>query len=422
MYEETVFENGVRLLTVEMPHAYSVAFGVWIGVGSRYESDELAGASHFIEHMLFKGTARRPTARDVALAIEGIGGVCNASTGREVTTYWAKVGRGHLPRAADTIFDMLRHSRFDPTEVEKERQIIIEEINETLDLPDELVYLQLYELLWPQHPLGRDIAGTRESVASLSRQALLEYMERHYIPANTIVSVAGAVSHDTVRDLVAPYLREWHPSPVPTYLPAAAPLPGPRAAALFRDIEQAHFCLGVRTFNRSHPDRYALYLLNAILGDGMSSRLFVEIRERLGLAYNIYSSVDLLRDTGAFVVYAGVAPENLTAAVRAVLAEWDRVRQEEVAPDELQLAKEYVKGHLLLRLEDTTANASWVGNQAAMGIKVKSPEETLRAVDEVTAADVRRVAGELLREAQMVLSLVGPVDTEADGQALIRFT
>ncbi|MCZ7568668.1 MAG: insulinase family protein [Ardenticatenaceae bacterium] len=420
MYEETVFENGVRLLTVMRPHAYSVAFGVWIGVGSRYESDELAGASHFIEHMLFKGTSRRPTAREVALAIEGLGGICNASTSREVTTYWAKVGRVHLPQAADTIFDMLRHSLFEPGEVEKERQVITEEINESLDLPDELVYLQLHELLWPHHPLGRDIAGSRESLATLSREMLLEYMNRHYSPSTTIVAVAGAVSHAAVRALIAPFLEEWPAPPAPAFLPAE-PRRGPKAAALAREIEQAHFCLGVRTFNRSHPDRYALSLLNAILGDGMSSRLFVELRERLGLAYNIYSSVDLLRDTGSFVVYAGVAPEKLTAAVRAVLAEWDRMRQEEVAPGELQVAKEYVKGHLLLRLEDTAANASWVGNQAAMGVEVKSPEEVIGAVDAVTAADIQRVARELLAEEQVVLSVVGPVDPEADWTALLRF-
>lgn len=420
VYEETIFENGVRLLTVEMPHAYSTAFGVWIGVGSRYEPDELAGASHFIEHMLFKGTTRRPTAREVALAIEGIGGICNASTGRELTTYWAKVGRAHLPRAADTIFDMLRHSRFDPRELEKERQIIVEEINETLDLPDELVYLQLHELLWPHHPLGRDIAGSHESVASISRPALLEYMNRHYSPTKTTVAVAGAVPHDSVRDLVAPYLEDWYAPSAPAYLPAE-PLRGPRASVLFRNIEQAHFCLGVRTFNRIHPDRYALHLLNAILGDGMSSRLFVEIRERLGLAYNIYSSVDLLRDTGSFVVYAGVAPEKLTAAIRAVLGEWDRVRQEEIADDELEIAKEYLKGHLLLRLEDTAANASWIGNQAAAGNEVKTPEEIIRAVDGVTAADLQRVARALLQSDQMALSVVGPVDPDADWEATMRF-
>lgn len=419
MYEESVLGNGLRLVTVEIPHAYSAAFGVWVGVGSRYESDGLAGASHFIEHMLFKGTQKRPTAREIALSIEGIGGIFNASTGQETTTYWAKVARHHLPAAVDTIFDMLLNSKFDPDEVEKERQIIVEEINEVLDLPEELVWLQLQELLWPEHPLGQDVAGSRESVARLSRSALLDYMHEHYSAPRMVVAIASCVSHQSARELIAPYVEGLPTHSTADYLPVK-PLSGPRAAATFRDTEQAHFCLGVRGLDRLHPDRYVLHLLNTILGDGMSSRLFIEIRERLGLAYTVYSSIGFLQDTGSFAVYAGVDPEKLTSAIRAVLAELERVRRETVTDEELRAAKEYVKGRLLLRLEDTAANASWVGSQALLGKEIITPDEVIRCVDEVTASDVRRVAEDLIQENRMVLSVVGPVDTEADWEQLLR--
>jgi predicted Zn-dependent peptidase len=420
VYEETKFENGLRLLTVEMPYAYSASIGVYVGVGSRYEDEVLAGASHYIEHLLFKGTERRPTPREIALSIEGVGGVLNASTGQEVTTYWAKVGRTHLPIAIDTLLDMVRYSVLDLSEIEKERWVILEEINESLDIPEDLTYRQLQGLLWPNHPLGRDIAGSPESVSGLERDMLVDYMQRHYGPDNIVIAVASAWKHQQVRDLLVPHVADWHQPAARVFVPVA-PANAPQAAAISRPIEQAHFCLGVRGLHRQHPDRYALHILNAVLGEGMSSRLFVQIREKLGLAYTVYSDVNLLKDTGACIIYAGVDPEKLTAAVRAVLGEWNRLRQEPVGAEELHSAREYVKGRLLLQLEDTAANSGWVGGQAILGLPITTPETTLALLDAVTAEDVMRVAQHVLREEALVLSVVGPVDAEADWVNLLRF-
>jgi len=255
MYLKTVLDNGLRILTSTMPHNRSVSIGFFIGVGSRYESDDQSGASHFIEHMLFKGTAKRPTAREIAMAIEGIGGVFNGSTGHEASLYWAKVAQPHLETAVDVLVDMLRHSRFDPEEVDRERRVIIEEINLTLDMPDSLVHQLLNELVWPNHPLGRDVAGTKESLNNLDREALLAYLKRHYQPGNIVVSVAGDVEHEGVVERVSPFLSDWTTGEVASYHPAVDHQTEPRLRVHRKETEQTHLCLGVPGIPRDHPDR-----------------------------------------------------------------------------------------------------------------------------------------------------------------------
>jgi predicted Zn-dependent peptidase len=340
MYLKTALDNGLRILTSAMPHTRSVSIGFFIGVGSRYESDEQSGVSHFIEHMLFKGTATRPTARDIAMAIEGIGGIFNGSTGPEASFYWAKVAQPHLETAVDVLVDMLRYSRFDPEEVDRERRVIIEEINLTLDTPDSLVHQLINELVWPNHPLGRDVAGTKESLGNLSREALLAYLKCHYQPSNVVVSVAGDVEHQAVMEKMAPFLTDWTAGEVASFQPAEDGQTEPRLKVHRKETEQAHLCLGVPGISRDHPDRYTLRLLNTILGEGMSSRLFTKVRERLGLAYSIYSYTSAMYDTGAVGVYAGVDPRRIEDAICAVLAEWDGLRQESVPADELAKAKD----------------------------------------------------------------------------------
>lgn len=413
MYELSTLDNGLRLVTVSMPHAYSISMGIYLTVGSRYEEPALAGASHFIEHMLFKGTERRPTPREIALAVESVGGDINASTSRELTSYYARVGRDHLSVAADALTDMLRNSRFLPDDVERERQIIIEEINETLDIPDELVHMQFQELLWPNHPLGTDIAGTRESVAGLTRETLLTYKARGYAPERTVVTVAGPITHTEVRDLIEPMLGDWQAVDGMTFAPAQ-PFTGPVARALHRPVEQAHFLLGMRGLNRFDEDRFALSLLNIILGEGMSSRLFIQIREELALAYSIYSGPSTYLDTGGFIVYAALDGDNLHDAIGAVLGQLHRFREEPLSEEELAFAKAYSKGRTLLRLEDSGANAGWVGGQLALSNLILTPDEVLERIDRVTVEDVQRVARNLFRDDALALSVVGPVDEEAD--------
>ncbi len=419
MYEISKFDNGLRLVTVAMPHAYSISMSLYLGVGSRYEKARLAGASHFIEHMLFKGTKRRRTPREIALAIEGVGGDINASTGRETTTYYARVSRYDLHIACDVLVDMLRHSRFDASDVERERKVIIEEINESLDSPDELVYMQFQEMLWPNHSLGRDIAGSRESVRGITREDLLTYMAQGYTPQNTVIAVAGCITHQKVYDVLEPMLADWT-GMQELETEEIRPFEGPVVRVLQRPIEQCHILLGLRTFGRSNKKRFALSLLNIILGSGMSSRLFVEIREQMGLAYSVYSYSHLLREAGTFAICAAVDNSNVQACIQALIAQLHRLRTTYVSDEELTMAKAYARGRTLLRLEDSGANASWVGNQLALTNDIQTPEQVLAEIDRVTREDIQNVACELFRDQEIALSLVGPIEDSDDWRRLLK--
>jgi predicted Zn-dependent peptidase len=414
MYERTVLDNGLRVLAAPMPHMRSVSVGVFIGLGSRYEADEEGGAAHFIEHMLFKGTDRYPTARKLAETIEGLGGILNAGTGQEATVYWVKVAQRHLPTALDVLLDMLRHPRFDPAELEKERRVIIEEINLSLDMPDHWVHLLLMQLIWPDHPLGRGVAGSRESVASLQRDTLLETMLRCYSPTNMVLAVAGNLRPNSLLDLVVAGTEHWAPGESLPYELAVDSQALPRVQLGRRDTEQAHLCISAPGLPRGHADRYTLLLMDAILGAGMSSRLFQEVRERLGLAYDVSSSVNTLRDTGAIVVYAGVDPDQAPLALQAILAEWDKLRQTPVPPQEMRKAKELVKGHLALQMENTFSVAAWAGRQELLKGTVMSVDEVMEAIDAVQVGDIQRLAQRLFRTEKLNCAVVGPfTDDEA---------
>lgn len=423
MYRKTVLDNGLRILTVAMPHVRSVGLGFLIGVGSRYESEEEAGASHFIEHMLFKGTEKRPTSKDLAVAIEGIGGFFNASTGRELTVYYAKVARPHLAVAVDVLVDMLRHSLFNPEEVEKERRIIIEEINMVLDSPEDLVQSLNYKLLWPDHPLGRDVMGTKESVSAMQREALLEYMQRYYTPGNIVFSIAGDIEHEAIVEYMASCFNGWQ-SPGSdrgfSFLPAmglATESGGaPHLCLHHRETEQTHLCLSVPGLSRHHPERFALHLLNTILGEGMSSRLFLEIRERQGLAYSIDSYVSSLHDTGALTAYAGVDPCSLPMAITAILREWDRLREEPVPEEELVKAKEFIKGQLILQMENSSNVAAWYGRQELLLEEIMSVDEVIEAIEAVSAAELQSLSQKLFCEEKLHLTVVGPLGEKSKAE------
>ena len=420
MYQKTVLDNGLRILTSAMPHTRSVSVGFFIGVGSRYESDEEGGASHFIEHMLFKGTTKRPTAREIAMAIEGIGGFFNGSTGQEASLYWAKVALPHLDVALDVLVDMLLHSRFDPKEMDRERQVIIEEMNLTLDTPDSLVHHLINELVWPDHPLGRDVVGTKESLGALTREDLLTYLNRHYRPDNTVVSVAGNVEHDAIVEKIAALLGKWHKGEPISFQPAEDNQSEPRLRIHHKKTEQAHLCLSVPGIPRDHPDRFKLRLLNTILGEGMSSRLFTEIREKRGLAYNIYSYINAMHDTGAVGIYAGVDPRRIKDAIQAILAELDKLKKESVPADELTKAKEFVKGRLLLQMEDSFSVAAWFGRQEVLSPEVLTVDEAIEAVDAVTTADIKQVAQYLFLGERLNLAVVGPFRKEEGFRELLE--
>jgi predicted Zn-dependent peptidase len=408
MYQEYQLSNGLRIFLVPVSAFQSISAGIFVRVGSRYEPADQIGVSHFIEHMLFKGTTRRPSSKIIAEAIEGIGGVSNAYTSQESTVYYAKVAAPQAHTALDVLVDLVRRPLFNPDELEKERYVIGEELSMIYDSPDSWVNVLLDQVLWPDHPLGYNIVGAPESLTGLSREALINYFQAAYHPQNTLVAIGGAFNPDTlITDLTA-LLSDWQPAPIPTCQAAPPRQTEPRWYVEDRAIEQGHLCLAVPALSRSHPDRYALSILNAILGEGMSSRLFLHIREELGLAYAVDSSLSLLQDTGSLMVYAGVDPERAPEALQAILDELDRLRQEPVPEAELNKAREYLKGRLVLGLEDSFSRAAWVAYQALYLEKIKTPEEVIQAYNAVTAADVLNVAQQVLTPISYNLAAVGP--------------
>ena len=409
MYQKSLLDNGLRVVTSAMPHTRSVSIAVFIGTGSRYESTEEAGVSHFIEHLCFRGTQRRATSKEISEAIEGVGGILNGGTDKELTIYWCKVARPHFPVAVDVLADMLSNSRFDPADIEKERQIIIEEINMSLDSPQQRVDTLIDQLMWPEHPLGRDVAGTKATVSTLTRQDIVGYLDRHYLANNTVLTVAGDISHQEALAILEDAFGNWRTGSPQTYLAASDKQSRPPFQSEHRDTEQAHLCLSLPGLSLNHPDRFVLDLLNIILGEGMSSRLFTEIREKRGLAYAIQSYVSHHLDTGSLTIYAGVDPRHLPTAVKAIVAELDRLK-DKVPETELTKAKELSKGRLLLRMEDTRSVIGWLGGQELLLGKILSIDEVVSIVDSIQADDLLRVAHQLLIAKKLNLAVVGPVE------------
>jgi predicted Zn-dependent peptidase len=411
LYQKTTLANGLRVLTSHMPYTHSVCIAIFVGVGSRYETEQEAGTSHFIEHLLFRGTPQRPTSREISEAIEGVGGILNGATDKELTFYWCKVTREHFEEAIGVLVDLLLHSNFNPEDIEKERQVIVEEINMCKDSPSQQVSLLVDEMLWPRHPLGRDIAGSRESIAGIDRQMLLGFLKTRYTPRNIVVTVTGNVSHNEAQEVVQKLLGEWRP--------AASPDPGPyleyqespdeRLRIIKRDTEQAHLCLALPGVSLVHPQRFHLDLLNVILGEGMSSRLFSEIRDKLGLAYSIGSSVDHFLDTGALTVSASVDPDNLSLAVKAILGQLAQVK-EGIPAAEMDKAREMSKGRLLLRMEDSRNIAAWLGGQEMLTGRILTLDDIIEIINKVTAEQLQQVARDLMVNEKLRLAVVGPIN------------
>lgn len=418
MFDKTVLPNGLRVVSSYLPHTRSVSISIFIGAGSRYESDDIAGVSHFLEHMLFKGTRRRPTAREISEEIEGIGGIMNAGTDKELTVYWAKVGDHRFAATMDILADSLRNSLLDPAELEKERAVILEELAMTEDSPGDMVNILIDEVVWPHQPLGRDTGGTPDSVRSITRDDVQAYLQQLYTPQNTVVAVAGNVARDEVIEQVSQHLADWQPRPFGTWFPAQIHDDSPRFRMRSKKTEQAHFCLATPGLSAAHPDRYALDVLNAVLGEGMSSRLFLEIREQRSLCYDVHSYVNHYLDTGSTVVNAGVDPRNVDEALRATIAEL--LKMVDRVPDkELVKAKEFIKGRLQLRMEDTRAVASWLGGQELLRREILTVDEVLAVVDGVGAHDLQRVAAELWRPDAFRLAVVGPFRSGARFEKLL---
>ena len=412
MYNKTVFDNGLRVVTSNMPHSHSVCVAVLVGTGSCYETKKQAGVSHFAEHLFFKGTERRPTSTEITQDIEGVGGIINGGTDKEITVYWCKVASPHFSIALDVLSDLLLNSRFDSKDIEKERQVIMEEISMNLDLPQHRVNMLIDQLLWPEQPLGREVIGYKQTVSSLTREQLLNYIARRYVPNNSVLSIAGNIRHEEAVAQIEPLFDSWPAGELVTDYTTNDKQTEARLRIEPKDIEQAHLCLAVHGFSRSHPRRFAIDLLNTVLGGGMSSRLFVEIRERGGLAYDIHSYTEHFLGSGSFGIYAGVDPEKTETAVAAIIKELSKIKQG-IAPSELARARELSKGRLYLRFEDSQNVALWYGSQEILLQQILDIDDVVSIVNAIAIDELQEVANETLTEKGLNLAITGPIKEDS---------
>jgi predicted Zn-dependent peptidase len=397
-----------------MPGMRSASVAFFFTVGSRYEANAISGVSHFIEHMLFKGSRRFPTARRISEAIEGVGGTFNASTGKELTTYTARVPGEELLVVMDVLADMVRCPLFDPDEIEKERGVIIEELSATHDDPEEWANLLIDEVMWPNLPLGRDDAGSVETVAQLQRRQMLAYMDAHYRPNSLVMSVAGNIDHGQVLHLVESVFGDWEAGKSPSWaesLPPRNVSPASAVRMIQKETEQTNICLATLGISYTSPDYYPLMLINGLLGDGMSSRLFQSIREEQGLAYDIGSYFNSYHETGNLVVSAGVDPSNIEETIRAIIDELTQLCEIPVSGEELNRTKAYVRGGILLGLEGTQQVAAWLGSQESLRNHVRNIDEVIAHINAVTAQDIQRVAQICFAPEWRRLVIIGPDDT-----------
>ncbi len=418
MFQQTTLDNGLRIITSSMPHTRSVTLGFMVGGGSRYESDEEAGAFHFIEHLCFKGTPSRPTPREISETIEGVGGIMNASTDREITTYWCKVAGPHFDIALDLLVDMVCNPLFDANELEKERNVILEELAMSNDHPDARAGLLIDETMWPNQALGRDVGGSHESVSKLSRDSMMRFVTHQYVPSNSVVSVAGNVTHEEVVESFNRYLGGWKTGTPLDWYPAINDQTAPRVRTEYRKSEQAHICLSLQGLSIDDPQRYIADMLSAILGEGMSSRLFLELREERGLAYEANSGNSHYRDTGAFEIYAAVDPKNAVVAIETILAELEKLKSG-IPESELTKSKEFAKGRLLLRMEDTRSVALWLGSQALMRKEMLTVDEVVERIDCITTDELHQMAKTLIVPERMNMAVVGPFRSSAKFEKLL---
>lgn len=409
-YEKTTLANGVRIVTSRMDHVHSASVIFNYNVGSRYETDAQAGISHVLEHMLFKGTEKRPDPAQISEDIEGVGGMLNAATGRESTNYWAKVPSTHLRVAFDVLADILRNSTFPVDELEKERHVIFEEIRGIVDTPDDLVHDVIDEVIWDNQPVGRSIIGTEETVGSVTSDDLRSYIARYYRPERLVIAVAGKVDHQEVVDLAEQYFGDMERGPDETYQPTVFSQSSPKVRLVTRPTEQAHLCIGHPAISYTDERRYTQGMIDAILSSGMSSRLFQEIREKRGLVYSVYGYFRQYEDVGQGVVYAGTDLQRIEETIDAVLEELNKIRATIVPEEELQRTKDLRKGRILMGMEDSRSVAGWIGSQELTFGEILTPDEVMARIDAVNAEDMLELARELIREEWLSLAVVGPYE------------
>lgn len=418
MYHKTVLKNGLRIVTHDMKERDSAAVSIWIGAGGRYEDDRIKGAAHFLEHIVFKGS-QKYSCDEIKGQIEGVGGNLNAFTAEEQTCYYAKVPAKHVNRTFDVLADMVFHPLIPRSEVQKEKGVIIEEIKMYYDLPQYLVMDMLDELMWPNHPLGKKLTGTVESVSQMTKQDLNRFHRRHYCGGNIVVAACGNVRHQDFVRLVRTKAAKIPKGEVIDFTKADDSQDHPKVKFLRKDIEQMHLALGMLGLKDDHKDKYVLGLLHVILGGNMSSRLFDEVREKRGLAYSISSSVKSLQDTGMFMIRAGVDNKKIVKAVEVILKELTKIKDKGVLKDEFTRAKDYYLGQVLLGLEDSLEHMLWIGESMMSRNRLRTLKDVVEQVKKVKRDDIKRLARHILQENRFNLAIVGPL-TDAQEKHLSR--
>jgi predicted Zn-dependent peptidase len=406
--ELTRLPNGVRVITEPMPHVRSVSVGIWIGTGSRRETGDQNGVSHFIEHMLFKGTTHR-SAEDIARSVDSIGGNLDAFTAKELVCFNTKVLDQHLPMAFDVIADLVLNPLFRDEDIAKEKGVILEEIKMEADSPDYLVHEIFSSNFWKDHPLGKPILGTRETVKRFDGEMIREYYTGVYAPTNLLITAAGNLAHDAMVNLVRQHFEGLAPNGAQP--PDQTPATHARIALRNKkSLEQVHLCLGVPSYPLGHAERFACYVLNTLLGGGMSSRLFQNIRERQGLAYAVFSELSPYRDTGCLSIYAGTSIESAGKVVESIIKEFQQLKQEPVGEEELRRAKDHLKGSLMLSLESTSSRMSNLARQEMYFGRFFTLDELVESIEEVNAADVQRIAQIFFDPKHIALTVLGNLD------------
>ncbi len=407
-YRKTILENGVTVITEQMDTVRSVALGIWFAVGSRDETPAEAGMSHFMEHMMFKGTPTL-TAAQISETFDGLGAELNAFTSKEYTCYYARLVDTHMPTAVELLSDMVVNSLLEDDAAQREREVVIEEIARMEDTPDDRIHEVFAHALWPDHPIGLPILGSRETVGGFDNAQSTAFRARHYLTGNCVVAAAGNIDHDELVELIRTHLTL--PDGPRSDRPTAHAAGASRLAVLTKETEQTHIIYGMSGMNAHHEDRFVLTVLDTVLGGGMSSRLFQEIREKRGLAYSVFSFHSLFQDTGQYAIYAGTRPDNSEQIVRLIQAEVERMRSSGITPEELERATESIKGHLVLGLESTRNRMSRLGKSEATGGELLSVDELVSRIDAVTREDIVRVAEDLFGGGR-VLAMIGPHEAD----------
>ncbi|PIP27501.1 MAG: hypothetical protein COX30_01560 [Candidatus Moranbacteria bacterium CG23_combo_of_CG06-09_8_20_14_all_39_10] len=407
-YKKTILKNGLRIITAPVKGTQTATVMVMVGVGSRYETEKEAGLSHFIEHMFFKGTQKRPTYTEISEELDSIGGESNAFTSKNRTAYYAKVDAKHIEVALDVISDIYLNSKVEEEEIKKEKGAILQEINMREDMPMSVVDELFENLLYKNNPLGRDTIGLKKTVASFTRKNFMQYMERFYLANNTVVCVAGKFNEKDIIQRIGKYFSSMKKAQKPGMKKV---IENQKQAAIkikFKETDQTHFILGNRAYDENHKDRFVLSLISVILGGNMSSRLFAEIREKRGLAYYVRTSTNLYEDCGYLGTQAGVEHKNLEEAVKIIVQEYKKMATEAVSKKELQRAKDYIKGRSVMNLESSDEVAGFLIDQEIKKKKIMTPEEIFARIDKVTVSDILRVAGDIFQEKTLNLAIIGP--------------